>query len=122
MREDAEFQLRLRRHGHSLWVSPDANLVHLAKRTGAGGGTRDYASITAQIASTVANLSMLVDAYHAEISPFFGAMSREEMMRRACIGHAYLALKNWARGNSPEIDKTAELWNRARWSWSVFRD
>ena len=122
MREDAEFQLRLRSHGKRLWVTPDANLVHLAKRRGAGAGTRDYASMTAQVASTVANLSMLIDTYHNEMAPFFGSMPRDEMIRRACLGHAYLAMKNWARGNSVAVDKTAELWNRARWLLSGVLD
>jgi hypothetical protein len=116
MREDAEFQLRLRRHGHRLWVTPGADVFHLAKRVGAGGGTRDYSSVVAQAASSVANLSMLVDEYHPEIAPFFDDMSRDDMLRRAVRGHVYLALKNWGRSNSEFVDRAAQLWNRLRWT------
>ncbi|QDG51713.1 glycosyltransferase family 2 protein [Persicimonas caeni] len=115
MREDAELQLRLRKSGYPLYVTPAATVFHLAKKKGAGAGTRDYSSVLAQLGSITANLAMLIDEYFEELRPFFPGMNKRQMLTRACRGHLYLGLKNWMRASSPLIDRSAEWWNRARW-------
>lgn len=115
MREDAELPLRLRRRGHRLFATPEASVFHLAKAKGSGTGTRDYSSLLAQLGSIVANISMLIEEHYEEISPFFPGLTRRQMLQRACQGHLYLGLKNWARGSVGWFDRSATLWNRLRW-------
>jgi GT2 family glycosyltransferase len=122
LREDQEMQLRLRRLGHRLWVTPAAWSLHLAKNTTAGGGTRTYASLAAQLASAGVNTWEVLRAYEAELTPFFGSMSPGEV-RAAIAAYGALEAKNWLRSESPLLDRWARrLADPHRWTSRAGRD
>lgn len=112
MREDQEMQLCLRRAGHRLWVTPEARSLHLAKSATAGGGTRGYGSLAVQLASGSVNGWQVLREYHAELAPFFGDMTADEMVRRATRTYFELETKNFLRARVPLFDRAVRAVRR----------
>lgn len=105
MREDMEMQLTLRKAGYRLFATPDAIAFHLAKKKGYGSGTRLKQSAFIHIASAFVNTWMVINENHEIIAPFFGNISKKNMLRKILFWLTIIEIKRWLQLNVPLFNK-----------------